>query len=312
MAFEDCIEDEFGNLIRKPKVGRPKKELSQQQDSRMDTGERDSEGHKMMSRECSCCGKPVEFAFRHKPDKCPYCGSVYWDKPRDEYKLFMLQDEFLNGGRDLHVLGRMYPVLESYSENFVKKALRNRIIMTPEQIHDKASDMAFTILKSYEGNNKDYKVRGSFGGLLQKIRLGVMFGTNVQQDDQMLSLDYEIKENVTLMNNPTSFIDDGEENRAKYESDAYSECVRNESEHMDGTVCDLIFDEHRKMREMRDDRMDSLLFLVAIRNNFLKGRKGLMDDMYSLYGTKVKDDVDWMMGSVRDYLHDYSGTDGNG
>ena len=88
--------------------------------------------------------------------------------------------------------------------------------------------------------------------------------------------------------------------------------MRNESEHMDGTVCDLIFDEHRKMREMRDDRMDSLLFLVAIRNNFLKGRKGLMDDMYSLYGTKVKDDVDWMMGSVRDYLHDYSGTDGNG
>lgn len=297
MGLFETDEDE-GSFRRK--VGRPRKSLSQQQDSNMGTKNLDENGNQIYTRICPGCKKVVSFTRKTKPAVCPFCHDKYWDKPRDEYVLFKAQEKWISGGRDPKGLGAMYPMLLSYSSTLVKSALRNRVVLSEEDIGDKASDMALTVISSYQ-KNACYEVTGSFGGLLTKIRLGVMFSDSVQNDDKTLSLDYELKENMNLMDNPSLFINDEKE---KYEKDAYKEFEKSSYKDIPKDVCNLIFEEFRKMREGRDDRKDALLFLVGIRNVLGKSRINDMNDLYDMYGTKIKEDVDWMMSRIRESLEE--------
>lgn len=299
--FDGYVEDAEGNLHAIPKVGRPKKSLSDQQDSKMVTDETDSQGHHIYIRECSSCGKEVRFTRGDRPAECPWCGNKFWDKPRDEFKLFMLQEKFIERGRDEKVLGEMYETLESYSETLVKKALRNRIVLTPEEIHDKASDMALSLIDSFRKSDT-YVIHGSFGGLLSKIRLGVMFSSDAQMHDKMLSLDAEIKDNMSLMDNPTVYLADGLLNADAYEVNAATELEKADSAETDKKVCNLIFEEEKTMRECRDDWKDGILFLAGMRNYLKNDSKCTADELYSIYGDTVREDVEYMLRKIKEQL----------
>ena len=47
-------------------------------------------------KKCSNCKKYVTYEVSSLPESCPYCSSLFWNKPNEERILFNLQKEYSN------------------------------------------------------------------------------------------------------------------------------------------------------------------------------------------------------------------------
>ena len=312
---DEYYEDSEGHLHRKPRVGRPPKsasssstddDLSRQQDSRMGTKRYDENGNQIYSRLCPSCHREVEFTRGNKPEHCPHCGEVYWDKPRDEYLLFKAQEKWEKAGARVDQLGILYPMLLSYSETLVKASLRGRVVLQEEDIHDKASDMALRLISYYQRNPETYRVRSSFGGLLSKIRLEVMYSNSSRYEDSTLSLDYEIGENTTLMDSPflNGLNTDPTIDNSRYEVDAMREYETIQSEDTSNIVDKIISESVDEVRRSSrpSEKFRPYLLLVGVRNMLRRFRQSDMNNLYDYYGDTVRSDTEELMYTIHEYL----------
>ena len=113
-------------------------------------------------KQCANCGTTVVYGYGTKPAVCPVCGNKWWDKPTDEFNLFMLQNDYISSGRQPEKLSLMYEGLIRYSENLIKKNLKGKAVLDPERIHEQAEDTALNFLEVYL-KKEDYIVEFSFG-----------------------------------------------------------------------------------------------------------------------------------------------------
>ena len=157
-------------------------------------------------RECANCHSTVIYGYGTKPEVCPFCGNKWWDKPKDEFNLQMLQDDYIKSGRTPEKLSLMYDGLIRYCENLIKKNLKGKTNLSVERIHEQAEDTALNFLEVYL-KKPDYVVEYSFGGLLSRYVAGVMYNKREQINDKTTSLDRTIAEDMKFEDNVYSFMD---------------------------------------------------------------------------------------------------------
>ena len=135
----------------------------------------------------SCCHKEVIYDASCIPSTCPHCGNPYWNKPNDEFYLFMVQDEFIKNNRDIQILwNKAYFKMMEYAKKIIQKKVRSRTFsMRWEDLCEIAEDTVNDLMDKYY-RIKDYKIEGSFFGALNNIALTYLYNIKKQFEDSVL------------------------------------------------------------------------------------------------------------------------------
>lgn len=145
------------------------------------------------TKRCGICEKVIGWYWGSKPERCPYCNSVSWDKPHDEAVLFNLQDRYLQS-RDPSILGEMFPVLRVYAERIIKKNLAGNRKYDDLTLDTKASDSANKLIE-YFLEKPAFYITDSWGFYLKKIVQQYMYAKRYKDVDQNeISLETPISE----------------------------------------------------------------------------------------------------------------------
>ena len=254
---------------------------------------------KERQKQCANCHATITYGYGTKPTVCPICGNQWWDKPKDEFELFMLQDDYIKSGRSPEKLSLMYEGLIRYSENLIKKNLKGKASLDLERIHEQAEDTALNFLEVYL-KNSDYVVKFSFGGLLAKYVTGVMYNKREKMNDRTISLDKTIAEDMKLEENVLRFMDTSPV-KEKFEQDAYSEYDHNHPEELIDELMLIIINKKLKVLKL-ESPVDSLLFLIGIRTFLIRNRKCSIDEFYDYYGDDLKVEIDDCLEIIKKQL----------
>lgn len=253
----------------------------------------------MRERTCPNCGAVVEYNHGSMPSECPVCHNPYWNRPKEECKLFTIQQDYIESGRDKKHLMPMFEVLQFYSENIIKKKVKGKVLFSPEYLYEKAGDIALQFYELYY-KYPEYEVKSSFGGILSKMALGALYSPKNKRNDELLSLDYEIDERLKMGDNPALYMADSED-RDKLLVDVYEEYEKTHSEEIVDTLLKIVTQNMMKVeREISD--VDGFLYLVLLRYNLSKARKSLINEFYDYYGDSSKESVENTLRRFYDVL----------
>lgn len=234
-------------------------------------------------RICTACGKTTNYGRKNKPKVCPFCQDVYWDKPKDERDLFLLQETFVANGRDNETLGLIYEKLVKYSENVIKKSLKKSgKILRKEDLIEKSESTAIKLIERYL-KYPDSIVESSFGGMLRQISRGVLYSKSAKQSDQEVSLDKQLAEDFIMLDNPSYFIVDPVAKRnfeKKYELDAHDELAKATTYTISEELIKLISGMSYRIRISQSSE-NSIYFLIGLKNFLHKDKLVLMEQYYN-------------------------------
>lgn len=128
----------------------------------------------------SCCGHYLEWLHGSAPDKCPFCGCKYYDKPNLEMKLFVLQDEWLKeydkNGSTIILGNKMFPVIREYAVNIIKGMIRGKRSLSEDELQERSFDAA-TLLIEVILRDPEHRMRYSFGDYLRRLCKSVCYST---------------------------------------------------------------------------------------------------------------------------------------
>lgn len=156
-----------------------------------------ADGSKLYMKSCPQCKGTISFIGNSVPRDCPHCGQMYWFKPRDERRLFILQYRFFESGRDPHLLGEMYLEMRRYAENLLKNRAKKGRPFSKNFLEEKSSDATNRLIERFL-TNPDYKIHVSFGMMLNKS-LGFIYSNKDRMIDQAVSFDQPFFENGSSM-----------------------------------------------------------------------------------------------------------------
>ena len=254
--------------------------------------------YKVRERKCQHCGEIVRYSYGETPQKCPFCGSPHWNKPREEYKLFTIQDAYVAAGHDKSLLAPMYEILVFYAENIIKRAIKGKVLFSPEVLNEKAQDIALNFFEAYF-KKENYEVHLSFGGILSKIALGVLYNPKVKQNDDLLSLDFELDERRKMSDVVSKSA--GDEEKEKLSETVYDVFEKSNPDDSLDPVMKVIVEEKDHIRE-DFSLQDSFLYLTGLRLYLAKNPKCSIDEFYDYYGDNVKQDIDNSLRRIHEAL----------
>lgn len=155
------------------------------------TKEVDEDGNVVYTVVCAYCGNDVSFKHSEKPDKCPYCGSKEYRKPKTETMLFQLQQEYMSTG-STEALTKMYAILRDYAKSILKKHLPRDFTYHYSLVEEKANDAANLLIENYLGKNNFY-IETSFAGYLQWKVKQVLWNKKTKREEDHESLNVHIE-----------------------------------------------------------------------------------------------------------------------
>lgn len=257
-------------------------------------------------RVCTACGKVSYYGRKDKPKVCPFCYDVYWDKPKDERDLFLLQNEYLLSNYDSKILGKMYEKFVAYSENIVKKSLKGSgKLLSREDLTEKSESIAIKLVERYLKTPGSI-VENSFGGMLKLISRGVLYAEKVKRVDKETSLEKQIDEDFVMLDNPAYFIKDPVAKRdfeTKYELDAHDELAQQTACAISQELMQLINGMTNRIRNSQDSD-NSFYFLIGLKN-FLDPKKVVeMDQYYDFCKNQDRVNIENAKLIIRKYLLD--------
>lgn len=166
------------------------------------------ENVKIKKMKCSRCGQYNEWidstTQQFKPETCKFCGVRYWEKPENEIKLFLLQDDYLKY-RDSDILGKMSVIIYDISKNIIIKKLKNSRKIQIEDIEDKTSDTVEKII-SYYISKPNFSIDNSFTGYIEQVVLYPLYNKKVKEKERNEISMEAILENVNNNNNSNNNI----------------------------------------------------------------------------------------------------------
>lgn len=139
---------------------------------------------------CQACGKTIYYKKGNKPKICE-CKALYSLKPKYEYELLTLQDEYIEKNRDPKVFEKMYPLLYLYIKKLIFQKMKNRTSIDSSSLEDKVQTTICILLSRYK-ESCEFKVAESFAGYLSQILLGVLYNKKTKRNDKNLSLDFKM------------------------------------------------------------------------------------------------------------------------
>lgn len=263
---------------------------------------------KLLSKTCKGCKKEIFYQRRKTPKICPLCGDKYWNKPRDERDLFLLQDEYVESGRDPKILGKIYEKVVLYSENIIKKELnRTGRIISKDSLDDKAQDMAIILIERFL-KNPDSIVEHSFGGMLIRISKGVLYSVKTRREDSEFSLEAELEEGFEVKDNVEFFIDDPiakNDFQDKYSTDAYDEFLKKNVSSLTSEISDLVEGISDRIRTSQGYHK-SIYFLIGLKHFLHPSQTVLMEEYYNYCSVQDRRNIENAKLLLRRYLLDRS------
>ena len=261
---------------------------------------------KLKHKKCSICERNVTWEWGNKPETCPSCGAIKFDKPPLEAKLFNLQKKFLDNDRDPEVIGEMFPIMQEYSRRIILKLLTGNARYDETKVETKSADTA-NKLTDYYLAKPQFQIIESFGFYLDKIAKQNMFAQKLKNIDQMeMSMD----EYVERHEDNSSALDalQYESEEASNRDDEEKEAKINEAMLIDET---MKFVKHM-VDSLRRERgykiaMYQLLLLSAL---IQKRNKHYFHRVYKIQGQEYKEVFDKVEGAFHRFLTEaYKGDD---
>jgi len=250
----------------------------------------------LKERKCSNCSEVIEYPHKGKPALCPQCGAKYWDKPKDERDLFLIQDDYINSGRDKDKLSLMYEKLFQYAENIIKHKLRNKKILSEEDLYNKANDIAIIMIERYLKNSEN-TINHSFGGMMMWISNGVLFGG--KKDDTVDSLDQTYSDsNRQLLDNLYNISSATHEKMDKKDPQNSISNINTKSLSKEiMNIVDMIYE-----RVYRKKDPSNLLYLVGFGHFMTNKKDSFIREFNNLLSNATKRDIENSKLVVRNYL----------
>jgi hypothetical protein len=241
----------------------------------------------------TCCETRTEWLHGNKPLACPVCGDKYFDKPLLEWKLFHLQDEFLEDyakTKSTRILGeKMFPLIREYAENLIKALLKGKTCISRENLYEKANDAA-TMLIEVIMKDKGHRMNVSFGAYLQRLCRSVAFKD--KDNDRMYSMEYLIGDDTefgdTISRKDIRMNEAGEQvEETVTMNNRYEEQNRRIENDVSRELCDLIGKSSQIIRESSGIEK-SWLFLIGLYNKFVYKNDRVMNGFYEIAGNEVR------------------------
>jgi len=131
---------------------------------------------------CWKCHEPLTDLDSTTNYACPYCNAHYSNKPINEAKLSILQEEYL-ATRDVKVLNRMMIIIQDIVYNLICSKLKaSGKFLNEEDILDKVQ---WTLLKMTQYyNREEFKITTSFTEYLSQVILYPLYNYKQKNLDQ--------------------------------------------------------------------------------------------------------------------------------
>jgi hypothetical protein len=204
----------------------------------------------------SCCGHYMEWLRGESPDRCPFCGCKYYDKPNLEMKLFVLQDEWLEEygkNKSTAILGeKMFPLIQEYAVNMIKGMIKGKRSLAEDKLQERSFDAA-TLLVEVILRDPDHRMRYSFGDYLGRLCKSVCYST--KNHEKTFSLN--------------SMLRDGETE--------FGETIVANAYELSGGIeeaQDLRFDNRIEMREVQEDTVEKIVGIIERSSRILFDNTG--------------------------------------
>jgi len=254
----------------------------------------------LIKRRCMNCKEVSVYTRKTKPLECPICHDKYWDKPKDERDLFVLQDQYFSNNRDSKILGQMYTLIKTYSKNVIFNSIKDSYNLGLDTVEERTEDLAALLLEKYL-KDKDFKVNYSFGGLLIRLSKGILYNKKVKENDQNSSLNAHLAEKLTIESSPSYFINDPEAKK-EYEKRVYTQYEKVSNDMLVSELEELISKIYDRII-VSEKRRDSVLYLIGLKN-FFSGENDLMTEYYDFSGNRPRQLIENTKMFIRQYLID--------
>lgn len=242
---------------------------------------------------CSSCDSIVEYAHKSKPKNCPNCGSGYWDKDRDEFKLFVLQDEYIKTG-DNKILGQMYLILKTYAKKIIVKTVKGKYFFKKEDLEIKAHDSANKIIEYYL-TKPSFKIENSFGGYMNWPIKNVLYADwrkdSYDSLNCLIDAENELEDYLPVIS---------EEVKQRMIFEFEIDSISNTTTIVD-ELSTLIKNIKNKISK-NFSYFETVLFLVGMKNRLKIRSTDYLNNYYNLCGQEVKRHIDTALFVVYKYI----------
>jgi len=249
-------------------------------------------------KKCGVCAKQVTWIHGSKPEICPYCQAIRWDKPRDEAILFNIQKKYLET-RDQKYLGQMYLHMLPYATRIINKMLGSNVHIDEEKLQDRIEDTV-TYFISYFLKRPDYYITESFGFQLLKAAQQQLYRKK-QKDIDMREISYDEP------------VKDGEDNTFK---DKITEDTLEDGNKYTQSLVDisnrtyllkeisLFIDKMYNSIALNRGVDNAVLSLVLLHHYLNKQKEPFFDKFYEYYGTDLKESFELEKIALMEFIEE--------
>lgn len=132
---------------------------------------------------CYHCNKKIKILKENRTLYCPECGGKYYDKPKLEPKLFLLQDKFVEKNRDKTILNEIMTVLYPIVTNLAYKKVSKKGQFCEDYVMEIVQQTMFYMARHY--NKPSFVVCGSFTGYVSKVMLHPLYNNKKQKRESL-------------------------------------------------------------------------------------------------------------------------------
>ena len=259
---------------------------------------------KLKKLKCHNCGSKYQFSKEDIPDNCPNCDyDNFWFKPPKERELFILQKEFLDNNRNPKYLSKMYKPLQFYVRIILLKKLKNRKVLTADDVEMKVQDTVTKVIIYYTDYKKygNWKIDDSFYGVISFILLDTLYNHKNRFWEQQSSLNNIIKsEGNNKQEVQDQMFSFGYRDIYNIECDTLKEILTKDMSIVK-TVIDLTKSIIEKLEYTKGSNY-ALYVLTGISYNLGKVKPDYLQLFYEFVGYEVENMIKKFLEVIEDYV----------
>ncbi len=218
------------------------------------------------SKECPTCGYLIHWVGT-KQKKClnPSCIiPENFDRPETERKLFQLQKNFVESGRDPEKLVPQYKLLCVYARSLILKTLIGKFKLEAPTLLEKSHDVAVELVCLYL-KHSDFIIKSSFGSYMNFKVKEILWKASPEEKSheslqKIISVKGTSKELINLLGSTIPFNNLFSTTEQSPET-AY---LSRNSENIIADIMELIFKLERSLEKYNFNAINSIMLMVGI------------------------------------------------
>ena len=230
-------------------------------------------------RKCGLCQEKVIWAHGDRPEVCPLCGAIMWDKPKDECYLFNMQKKYVET-KDEKYLGEMYKRCFEYGKRIARKMLS---IKLDEEVFEERVQDAVTTFIMYYLRKENYYIEISFGyQILKAIQQQFYRKKQKDIDQKEISYDVPIKDvEKTFKDKISEDFDDGN----KYSNEAFD---KTNKKFLIDEISNFVDKVYNIMATNKG--VESAVLSMILLHNYINKKKDVyFENFYKHFGYEIKE-----------------------